>query len=476
MTVVLTGRDLTIEEVVRVALEREDVSIAPEALERMRESRAVVERALERGDRVYGLTTGVGVRKRVSVPLNEIDDFNRRLIVNHRTGAGPTAADDVVRATMLRLANGFASGNPGVRPELAERVVSALNGGASPSVRVLGSLGQSDLAPLADLAHGLLGGSTPAPNEGLALLNNNAFSTACAALALAACERLLDAVEVAGALDLEAFAANVAHLHPHIGETRPYPGLRRTLDRLHQLLEGSYLWTEGAARNLQDPLSFRCLPQVQGAARDALAFVSTQVGIELNASQGNPLVVPAEDRIISVANFDVLPLAAGLDFLRIVLASVLTSADERLTKLLEHPLSGLPEGLAVEHGLAEDSLAEFGVAGPALTAEARLLAQPVSFEVSTTTHAEGIEDRMTMAPLSARRLADMVDLGERIVAIELVVAAQAVELRGPPALGSGTRRAYDLLRERIPFSGRGDPLPGDLEPVRELVRSGLLRA
>jgi histidine ammonia-lyase len=476
MTVVLTGSDLTLEQVVRVARDGEDVSVAPEALERMRATRAVVERALARGDRVYGLTTGVGVRKRVPVPLEEIDDFNRRLILNHRTGSGRAAPEDVVRATMLRLANGFAGASPGVRPELAQQVVSALNAGACPPVRVLGSLGQSDLAPLADLAHGLLQDSTPAPNEGLALLNNNSFSTAYAALAVADCERLLDAVEVAAGLDLEAFAANLTILHPHIAETRPYPGLRQALERLRVLLEGSYLWEEGAARNLQDPLSFRCLPHVQGAARDALAFVCTQVGIELNASQGNPVVIPAEDRVISVANFDVLPLAAALDFLRIVLASVLTSADERLMKLLEYPPSGLPEGLAVRRGLLEDSLAEFGVAGPALTAEARLLAQPVSFEVASTTHAEGIEDRMTMAPLAARRLADMVELGERIVAIELVVAAQAVELRGPPALGAGTRRAYDLIRERIPFSGLGDPLPADLEPVCQLIRSGFLTA
>jgi histidine ammonia-lyase len=377
---------------------------------------------------------------------------------------------------MLRLANGFAKGTSGVRPELAELVVRALNEGRLPRVRTLGSTGQSDLPQMADLAHGLLDGFTLAAKEGLALINNNAFSSAWAALAVADCRRLLDAVDVAGALDLEAFAANLSILHPAVAEARPYDGLRATRSRLTDLLAGSYLWADGAARNLQDPLTFRGLPNIHGAARDALAFVHRQLEIELNAAQDNPLVVAEEERVVSVANFEVLPLAAALDFLRIALAPVLTSANERLLKLLQAPFSGLPEGLAVRDGLAEDSLTQFGHASQGLTAEARLLAQPVSYELASTTHPEGIEDRTTMAPLAARRLAQMVELGERLVSIELVVAAQAVDLRGRPVLGVGTARAYDLVRERIPFAGLGEASPQDLEPVRALIRSDALTA
>ncbi len=142
-------------------------------------------------------------------------------------------------------------------------------------------------------------------------------------------------------------------------------------------------------------------------------------------------------------------------------------------KLLQSPISGLPDGLAARSGLHEDALAELGNAGHALTAEARLLAQPVSFELASTTQAEGIEDRVTFAPLAARRLAEMVELGERVVTIELVVAAQAIDLRDPPALGRGTRRVLELIRERVPFTSEGASLPADLEPVRDLVRSGL---
>jgi histidine ammonia-lyase len=470
----VTGRGLTIEEVVAVARESARVELAPEAVDRMNEARALVERVVDSRELVYSLSTGVGMRKRVQVPVAELGRFNDMLVLNHRVAQGPEAPDDVVRAAMLKLLNGFASGAAGVRPELAELVASALNDGVRPRVRVLGSVGQADLPQMADLAHGVLGDFRLAAREAGALLNSSAFSTGLAALAVADYTRLLDALDVAGALDLEGFAANLTMLHPAIGDVRPYPGLQASLASLRELLEGSYLWEPDAARNLQDPLTFRCIPQVHGAARDALAFGRRQVEIELNASQDNPMLLPDEDRVVSVGNFDVLPLAAALDFLRIALAPALTSAAERGVKLLQPSLTGLAEGLAEEPGLAEDSLSEFGVPLQGLTAEARLLAQPVSFELVTATHAEGIEDRMTMAPLAARRLAEMVSLGERVVAIELVLGSQAVELRGPPALGRGTRRAYELVRERIPFMGRRDNVPADLEPIVALIRSGTL--
>jgi histidine ammonia-lyase len=473
MTVVLTGHDLTLAELVRVARGRERVELAPEAYERMGATRALIDDVLERGDAVYGMTTGVGMRKKYRIERHELTEFNRRLIVNHRTGQGEPAPEDVVRGTMLRLANGFARGTPGARAALAERLVGALNAGEHPRVRSLGSIGQSDLPPLADLAYELFGDVELAAKEGIALLNSGAFSTSLAALALADAVRLADALDVAAALDLEAFAANLTILHPHTAVARPYPGLGRTVARLRHLLEGSGLWDPGAARNLQDPLTFRNVAPVHGALRDTLEFAAGQLAIELNASQDNPLPIHDEGRIVSVANFDVLPLSAALDFARIALAPALTSACERTLKLLQAPLTGLPEGLAPRPGLAENSVGELGVPAQALAAEARLLAQPVSFELVSTTHAEGIEDRMTMAPLSARRLAEMVGLGERLVAVELVVAAQAADLRAG-RLGAGTGRAHALVRELVPFMDEGDPVPQELEPVVELVRSRAL--
>ncbi len=475
MTVVLTGQDLTIDDVVRIARDGEPVELSSAALERMAEARAVVEEAVERGTRVYGVTTGLASRKRVTVAEDERAEFNRSLVPSHLIGQGRGASDDVVRASMLRLANGLASGTTGVRPERAERIVAALNDGESPPVRMLGSLGQADLAPNADLAHALFGEVSLAAGEAVWLVNHNAFSTGLATLAVADARRLHDALHVAGALDLEAFAANLSILDPHVARARPHPGHQASASTLREHLAESSLWEPEAARNLQDPLTYRGLPQLLGALGDALEYVVRQVELELNASSSNPLVIAAEQRVFSAANFEIAPLATALDFLRIALAPALTAANERALKLLSAPLSGLPDGLAARSGLHDAGLAELGNAGQALTAEARLLAQPVSFELVSTTQAEGIEDRMTMAPLAARRLAEMVELGERIVAIELVVAAQAVELRAPRKLGVGTQRAFQLVRERVPFTAEGMTVPSDLEPVRELVRSTLTR-
>jgi histidine ammonia-lyase len=239
---------------------------------------------------------------------------------------------------------------------------------------------------------------------------------------------------------------------------------------LASLLDGSYLWQDGAARSLQDPLSFRCIPQVRAAASAAFAFAQARVAVELNASQENPLVLLDEGRLISVGNFDALPLAQALDVARLGLAPMLTSASERTVKLLQSPVTGLPEGLAAEAGLAESGLSEFGVPAQALAVEAKLLAQPVSIETGSTSHHEGIEDRITLAPLAARRLAQMVELGERLAAIELVVAAQAIDLRGRPQLGVATGALYRAVRELVPATGLGEPPPQDLEPVVRLIK------
>jgi len=472
MTVVLTGTSLALSDVVRVARGGERVELDAVALERMQASRAVVDAALARGEPVYGFSTGVGMRKLFSIEEDQAR-FNWLLVRGHLVAQGPAAPDDVVRATLLKLANMLAGGASGARPQLAQRLVSALNDGVAPRVRMLGSVGQADLGPNADLAYGLLEGFELAAGEALVLVDNNAFSTAIAALAVADCELLLNGLEVAGALDLEAFAANPSVVDPAIAAARPYPSLASTISRLRALLERSALWS-GQPRNLQDPLTFRTLPQVLAATRDALDYTKGVVAIELNAHQGNPVVSSEAGRVLPAGNFDAAPLAAALDFLRIALAPALTSAGERALKLLQASLTGLPEGLGARAHLAEPALSELGAAVQGIVAEARLLAQPVSFELASTTQHEGIEDRTTMAPLAARRLAEMVDLGARVAAVELVIAAQAIDLRGRPDLGAGTSRAYSLVRECVPFTDVGDAVPPDLEPVVELARSGTL--
>jgi len=505
MTIMLNGSDLTVTQVVAAARHGEAVALAPEAIAAMRAARTVVQQVLRAGEPVYGLTTGVGERKAFLLEEAERQRFNHRLVLSHRIAQGDAAPADVVRGAMLCLANSYAKGVTGVRPELAEMIVTLLNEGFAPPVRRLGSVGQGDLGPMADLAHGLLtrSGFQVAENEGLALVSSNAFTTAWACIAIAGADALLAVFDVAGALDLEAFGANLTCLHPVIEQTRPFPGLAATLRRLRLLLQGSYLWRPGAARFLQDPLTFRCLPHIHGAARDALDYARNILELELNSSQSNPVVVvPAgnepgnepgyepgyeQGRIVSVGNFDIGPLAAALDFARIALAPVVTSANERAVKLLQAPYSGLPAGLAAITGSPDDALSELATSGQAITVEARTLAHPVSYELASSVKSEGIEDRATMAPLSARRLADMTLLCARVAAIELVVAAQAIDLRklrgpdgqgqlGEGQLGLGTGRAYRMIRELVPFTQADGTLPADLEPVVELVARGDLSA
>jgi histidine ammonia-lyase len=470
MTVVITGCDLTRDELVRVARGGEPVALDDMAIDRMEATRAILEAALDEGRPIYGASTAVGVLKRVSVSADAAAAYSRRSLRTHAVGQGPSAPPDVVRGTMLRLANAFAQGPTGVRPVLAERLVAALNAGEAPTVRSLGSIGQADLAQMADLGLVIFGDTPLEAGEGLAILGSNAFSTASAALAIADAERLLLSMEVGGALSLEGLAARPSLLHPAIGEVRPYPGLRLVLERLGRLLSGSALNEPGAPRSLQDPLSFRNLPQIQGACRDVLGHVDSQLAVELNASQGNPIVLAEERDVISVANFEILPLAVALDYLRLVLASALGAAAERTVKLLETSWSGLPTGLTAGDDPSDPGLAYWGIAVQSLAAEARSLATPVAHEVVSTSHAEGIEDRASHAPLAARRLAEMIALGERVAALELATGAQAAQLRGH-RLGAGTADALEAVRGSVPFLAAGDAVP-DAEPLVEAIRAG----
>jgi len=474
MTVRITGHSLDRDQVVRVARGGERVELDAGAADRMAATRAVVSEAIAGGQVVYGATTAVGVLKRIAVDRDGRDGYSTSMLPQHLVGQGPLAPRDVVRATMARLANHLAAGSPGVRPDVAERIIQLLNADAIPDVHAWGSIGQGDLAPLSEIAMSVTDGLELEPGEGVALLANNAFATGWAALAVHDAGLLLDTLDVAAAVSLEGFGANPSMLHPAIGDVRPYPGLRDTLTRLHETLAGSELWAEASARNLQDPLSFRNIPQLLAAGRDAFAHVDGVLAVELNASQGNPIVAPAEGRVVSVANFEILPLAAALDYLRIVLASVLGAAAERVVKQLGTPWSGLPTGLVPVAGTPEAGLTYLSLAAQSLAVEARLLAAPVSFELVSTSHAEGIEDRTTMAPVAARRLAEQVAIGRSIATIELAVGVQAAEVRRR-RLGRGTEAAAAVVRRHVPFLRQGDRV-ANLAALTSAVADGEIRA
>jgi histidine ammonia-lyase len=463
--VVVTGSDLTLEELVRVARDGETVVLAETARGAMAAARAAVERLVAAGNRVYGVTTGVGVRKAVDAV-----DHDRVVLRQHRTPHPPLASPDVVRGATLRLVNALATGTTAVRPEIAQLYVDALNADALPPLSIGGLIGIGDLSPLAELAVALLDGVPLAQGEMIGLINQSAVAVALAGLALVDAEALLDALDVALALDAEALPANRSVLDPLVEQVRPYPGLRTTLPRLRSLLAGG----EELPTALQDAASFRSAAHVHGAARDALAFARGQVAIELNAHHANPLVDAAVPRVLHVGNWELLPVATAVDLVRIALAPAVTIAGERTLKLLQSSKTGLPEALAVRPGLAESALQEHAISLQPLVGEARLLAQPVSFEVVSSTGAEGIEDRMTLLPLGARRLAEMVALGRRITAVSLLASAQACDLRGH-RLGAGTGRAHAAVRAVARFMGEREDLP-DLEPLVALVASGGLVA
>jgi histidine ammonia-lyase len=463
--VILTGAGLTLAELLAVARGGAQVEIAPEALAAMARARDVADRALAEGRPTYGVSTGVGSRKLFDIARS---DHDRLLVRQHRMSQGKPVPHEVVRGSTLRLANALTRATTVARPGLAELLVTALNDDRLPVVRAHGSIGQSDLAQMADLADGILDeyDFDLVQGEAITLLNQSAFATAYGALAFADAKVLLDVLDYAGALDLEGLAGNRYSVHPAVGVARPYPGLQATLARVGGLLEGS----EVESRNLQDPLTFRTICQQNGACRDAFGFVEQQLAIELNAAQSNPLVVVEEDRVFSVGNFEMQPLATALDVARLALAPTISTAAERAVKLLQQNLTGLTHGLGAKPDLPESALSEYGIAIQAIAVEARLLAQPVSFDLVSTTQAEGIEDRMTMAPLAGRRLAEMVELGARVVAVELMHAAQACDLRGQK-LGVGTARLHAAVRRFVPFLDEGDALP-DLEPLVEEIRSG----
>jgi histidine ammonia-lyase len=469
--ITLSGDGLTVDDVVAVARAHRRVELDPEALRRVREARAVVERALAAGDPVYGLNTGLGSLSRHRIPLEEIGRFAFATVADQTGMYGHALATDVVRAMMLTRANGMAKAGVGVRRELVELLAAALNAGVHPVVRMVGSVGQGDLSEMADVGKVLIGrgyaefggetlpgdeamrraGLTPITleaKEALALISSNGVTMGRGSLVLVDAADLVESMLTACALSFEGFGANLSVIHEAATRMRPHAGEMAAAARLRELMAGSGLWRPGAARNLQDPLSIRCAPQTYGACYDALSLARGTMEIELNAAGDNPLVVVDEDAIVSVGNFDVVALAMVFDYVRLGLTHAAQVANERVQKLLWEHFSGLPTGLTFQGG-PTGGLRPLGRTFAALTAEARHIANPVSLDYRGQL-AEGVEDHASMAPLGVRMTSRLVSLMHRLVALEMIVAAQAVDLRGGPEhVGDGLRIAYDFVRERV---------------------------
>lgn len=493
---VLLGQHLTIADVVRVARHGAPVALSPLVKERVDASRRVVEEAASQGRPVYGLTTGVGELRNVFIPASQVRQLQTNIIRSHSAGVGEALDTEVVRALLLARAHCLSLGHSGVRFQLVQRLVDMLNLGLHPVIPCQGSLGASgDLAPLSHMALAVIGEGLvewkgevlPAAEalrrchlepfsleakEGLALINGTQVMTAILALAVADAHRLVQYADIAGALSVEALAGVDDPFQDQVHALRPHPGQRQVAQNLRELLAGSGI--VAAARtpdHVQDAYSLRCMPQVHGATRDALAHVHRVVETELNSVTDNPLVYP-DGQVISGGNFHGQPLALAADFLAISVAELANIAERRINRLVNPHLSGLPAFLARNPGLCSGYMVAHYTAA-SLVSENKALAHPASVD-SIPTSADQ-EDHVSMGMIGARKARRILHNTQQVLGIELVCAAQAVEFREPALLGRGTRIAYEVLRRHLPpFEEHDRVVAHDLSIGLQLVTSGEL--
>ena len=514
--VVLTGADLTVADVEAVARHGARASLDVHARERMQEARDVIEALVAEGAVVYGVTTGFGALASTTIPPEDADRLQEHLLMSHAAGVGQPLPREVVRAMLLLRANTLALGHSGCRPAVVDRLLAFLDAGIHPVVPEQGSVGASgDLAPLAHLALPLIGrgqvevgGSVvPAlialreaglepldlgPKEGLALLNGTQMMGAIGALVLADADRLVRTASVVAAMSVEALLGTDVAYSAAYQLARPHPGQVAVAAELRHLLRDSGLQAahHGHAHKVQDPYSLRCIPQVHGAVRDTLDHLRRVLDIELNSATDNPLVFPGGGvadpdaiatgggRVISGGNFHGEPIAFALDFTTIAVAE-LGSISERRTALLVDPRlnGGLPPFLAASSGIDSGMMIHQYTAA-ALVSENKVLAHPASVDSIPTSANQ--EDHVSMGSISARHARAVVANVERILAIELLTAAQALDLRlavdasGGAQPGAGVAEAHARVRAHVRHLD-SDREPGpDLAAATALVRDGAL--
>jgi histidine ammonia-lyase len=499
--VILGGDLLTLREVVAVAREGAQVSLAPAAIERIRAARGVVEHIQEEGRQVYGVTTGFGHLSRIAIARDQLAALQNNLIRSHASGVSEPFDISTTRAIMLLLANSLSRGHSGARVELVESLLGLLNTRVTPVVPKRGSVGASgDLAPLAHLSLVLIGegealydgkrmsgaqalkraGLAPielSAKEGLALINGTHVMEAVGALAISDAWRLLRAAEVAVAMSLEALLGSYVPLDPRIHALRPQPGQTRTAARLRTLLTESEINPSHAdCGRVQDPYSLRCAPQVLGAARDALTYCEAVFAAELGAVTDNPLIFPAGGDVLTGGNFHGQPLALALDFLAIALAQVASFAERRTYYLVgphdwDTRSDAIPLFMTPDPGVRSGYMvAQYAAA--ALVNEIKVLAHPASIDSIPTS--AGMEDFVSMGATAAVKLQQALDLAHRVVAIELLCAAQGLDFRRPLKPGRGVLAAHEAVRGIVSPLDEDRPPSPDIEALGAAVHDGLL--
>lgn len=498
--VLLSGLELTLDELVAIADGGEPVGLEEGALRRVAASRAVVDTKAAGSDAVYGINTGFGALAETAIPRDQLQALQLNLLRSHAAGVGELLPVRAVRAAMALRANVLAKGFSGIRLATLQHLIELLNRRVHPCVPSRGSVGASgDLAPLAHLALVLVGEGeatvgdrrdpvsggealalaglsaiTLESKEGLALINGTQPSTAVAALATAGAARLARAADIAVALSIDALRGSVHPFEARIHDARPYAGQRAAAANVRTLLQGSGInKSHEHCGRVQDAYSLRCAAQVHGAAREALRFVGDMLTIEANAATDNPMVFAEDGDIVSGGNFHGAPVAVAADLLVLALAQLATISERRTDRLVNPVLSDLPAFLTPNSGLHSGyMLAQ--VTAAALVSEIKTLAHPAS--VDTIPTSANREDHVSMSMGAALKAQHALDLATRVVAIEVLCACQAIDLLAPLATSPALRRAHAHVRAIVPSLAGDRPPAPDIEAISKLIARGSLES
>jgi histidine ammonia-lyase len=509
----LNGNDLTTDDLRAVVYERQPVLLAPEARRNVERARNLVDHLVASGGTAYAITTGVGKLSEVRIPPEQVRELQLNLVRSHSVGVGEPLTVPETRAIMLLRANSLAKGCSGVRPVVIDTLCEMLNRGVTPVVPSRGSVGASgDLAPLAHLALGLIGegsvtfeGQTlPAAQalkqaeitplrleakEAISLINGTQAMLAVGTLSLLAAETLADSADVVAALSLDALKGTIVAFDERIHRVRPHPGQLAVAQNLRRMLEGedAIRASHAACGRVQDAYSLRCIPQVHGAVRDALAYCRSVFEIEMNSAVDNPLVFlppkqvgappapagqPPQGDVISGGNFHGEPLAFALDFLAIALCALAGISERRTERMVNPTLSeGLPAFLAPGAGLHSGYMMA-QVTAAALVSENKVLAHPASVDSITTSGNK--EDYVSMGMTAALKLRQIIANARHVLAIEALCAAQALDFLLPLKTSRRGQQAYAAIRSAAATMDHDRPLAPDIAKVAELIASGKL--
>lgn len=492
--IVLDGDGLSLNELVSIARYDRSVRLSEESLGRIRHSRNLINRWVREGKRIYGVTTGFGALSDVTISKQDTKKLQKNILFSHAAGMGKIMDHDIVRAMMALRINDFCRGNSGLRIETIDKLVQILNAGIIPVVPEKGSVGASgDLVPMAHLSLVLIGEGEAfvdglrlsgaralrkrsikpielEAGEGLALINGTQFMLALGCLALHDALNLCKHADIAASMSLETLMGTREAFDARIHAVRPHEGQILAANNMLRMTEDSdIISSHKDCSRVQDAYTLRCSPQVHGASWDAFSFVNKVISVEMNASTENPLIFPEFETFLSGGNFHGQHLALACDFLGIAISELANISERRIERLVNPQLSGLPAFLIDDGGLNSGfMIAQYAAA--ALVSENKVLAHPASVDSIPTSANK--EDHVSMGAVAARKCRDIVANTEEVVAIELLCAAQGIDLFTNLKAGKGTMAAYQEIRKKVTVMKEDRVLSADIAIVKDLLESG----